>query len=156
MIRNFTGDNKVKSRITEARAILAWNNVVGDAILSNAVPIRIKTGILYVCVRSASWAQELKGLEPTIIRQINKYLGLEIVREIRFFQGSIKSELSEVNKKGNIELVTGSITVTQEERERINSIIDGIQNDDLKALFIRILEKDVKLQKWRESEKRSL
>jgi hypothetical protein len=148
------GDANIKQRLSEASAISEWENVVGEVISENAKPVRIKAGILYVCVKSSSWSQELKGLEHTIVKKINEKLKKNTVKEIRFFQGAIRKEFSDDDESASyaaiIKKERDAIYLTDEQENVIEDVVGEIEDAELQAKIRSIVEKDMKLQKWRE------
>jgi len=61
-----------------------WDEVVGEAIGSNARPVHIRQGLLTVGVMEPIWLQELKYQGDIIREKINDRLGRKAVRTIRF------------------------------------------------------------------------
>lgn len=60
-----------------------WPRVVGDIAL-NARPRRLDGDVLYVSTSSSMWAQELSMMRRRIISEINKGLGGDYIKDIRF------------------------------------------------------------------------
>ena len=68
-----------------------WDTAVGKAIAMNAKPDSFKDGILFVNVSSSSWIHQLKFLEKEMILNINRELGREAIKKLRFKIGNILS-----------------------------------------------------------------
>jgi hypothetical protein len=144
----FNSDIKIENRLRDARAMLAWNKVVGELISNNSEPARVRSGILYVSVKSSSWTQELKGLEHEIIKKINDYLHCEVIKEIRFFQKALeKKEYFEDAEQGDPRKKQLHVRLTKEDKEKAEKISSEIEDENLKKAFYEFLTKDMKFQK---------
>ncbi len=68
-----------------------WDQAVGSPIAMNAKPESFKDGSLIVNVSSSSWIHQLKFLEKDMIANLNKMIGNNLIRNIRFKIGNIHS-----------------------------------------------------------------
>ena len=66
------------------QAVEEWPGVVGVRIAQNTRAVGFREGALRVEVEGSAWMQELGYLKRDLIRRINKHLGANVVREIRF------------------------------------------------------------------------
>ncbi len=66
-----------------------WKETVGDVISENTRPVVIKKEQLLVHVTSSSWIQQLMFLQHDIIAKVNKALGKEQIKTIKFKIGSV-------------------------------------------------------------------
>ena len=66
-----------------------WNNVVGEHIARQAQPHHIRNMILWVNVSSSSWMQQLEFIKHTIVERLNRQIGEQVIRDIRFKIGSL-------------------------------------------------------------------
>ncbi len=73
-------------RLREQEALAAWPEMVGEEVARRSRALRIRDGVLFVRVDSASWSQELLFLKSQIIARFDAALGAGLVREIRFTQ----------------------------------------------------------------------
>jgi predicted nucleic acid-binding Zn ribbon protein len=65
----------------------AWPGVAGDAVAAEAEPVSERAGVITVACRSATWAQELDLLGPTLLERLNtalEGLGSPRVERLRF------------------------------------------------------------------------
>lgn len=69
----------------------AWWQAVGPRIAERARPLRLLRGELTVRAASATWAQELTYLSPTIIGRL-RALGFPVER-LRFYVGTVEPPL---------------------------------------------------------------
>ncbi|MFO7752132.1 MAG: DUF721 domain-containing protein [Desulfobacteraceae bacterium] len=61
-----------------------WDEAVGPAVSGNAKPGAFNKGTLIVNVSSSVWMQQLRFLEKDIRSKLNRLLGKELVKSIRF------------------------------------------------------------------------
>ncbi len=70
--------------VQQQQALLGWADIVGSTIASNTDPEKVEHGILTIRVATPAWRQELLFKKTTIIDKLNKSLGKQIIRDIRF------------------------------------------------------------------------
>ncbi len=80
MLKRFGIDNA----IAQNNAINMWNEIVGDKVAKNTEPDKVEHGIITVKVSSSTWRQELYFQKKEIILKINKTIGKNVIRDIRF------------------------------------------------------------------------
>ena len=66
-----------------------WADAVGKQIAANAVPAAIKGNLLIVHAESSAWIQQLHFLKQEITLKINRTLGEDLVKDIKFKIGSL-------------------------------------------------------------------
>jgi predicted nucleic acid-binding Zn ribbon protein len=64
--------------------LTAWSDMVGEQIARVTVPERIESGVLYVRVTTAPWRAELSMKRLDILQKINRAVGADVVKDIRF------------------------------------------------------------------------
>ena len=64
--------------------MLYWEEVVGDKISKNTEPQSVEHGTLTVSVSNPAWRQELIFKKEEIIKQLNKKIGENTIKELRF------------------------------------------------------------------------
>ena len=67
-----------------------WDRIVGKVVAENAQPAAFKGKILVVNVVSSTWVHQLQFVREEMISDINKSLGQELVKEIKFKIGALK------------------------------------------------------------------
>ena len=67
-----------------------WDDTVGAAIAANAQPAAFKGDLLLVHVTSSTWIHQLQFIKTEMISNLNKALGKELVKEIKFKIGALK------------------------------------------------------------------
>ncbi|MEA1881795.1 MAG: DUF721 domain-containing protein [Candidatus Marinimicrobia bacterium] len=70
--------------VKQNRAIFVWKEVVGRKIAENTTPEKVEHGILIVKAENPSWRQELVFKKQEIVNKLNKKLGENTIREIKF------------------------------------------------------------------------
>jgi predicted nucleic acid-binding Zn ribbon protein len=66
------------------RAVEEWADVVGPRISHNTRAVGFRDGTLRVEVEGSAWMHELGFLKRDLVRRINRHLGSELVRDVRF------------------------------------------------------------------------
>ena len=74
----------IKSALDQEAAVTFWDSVVGRAISSVAKAERVESGTLFVLVETSAWRQELHMQKEELIKKINKKIGTNAIKEIRF------------------------------------------------------------------------
>jgi len=77
----------MEERLREWSVDPVWRRAVGAMLAAQAWPVRLRGGVLLVEVRSASWMNELSMLRERVRKAVNRELGREAVRELRFRRG---------------------------------------------------------------------
>lgn len=78
----------IEAAIRAHRAVLDWDLLVGDAVSRHARADYIDHGTLIVEVENPGWMHRLQMQERDLRTRINRHLGEEIIRQIRFRLGS--------------------------------------------------------------------
>jgi predicted nucleic acid-binding Zn ribbon protein len=72
-----------------------WERAVGDLIAGNTRPAAFKGKLLLVHASSSAWIHQLQFLKAELIEKLNAQLGRELVSDIKFKIGPVKSPQSE-------------------------------------------------------------
>ena len=73
------GDGFVRWRLEQN-----WNEVVGDTLAQQSLPVAYEHKILYLWVRHPAWQQQLRFFTDAIKDKVNTYLGRNYVEQVRF------------------------------------------------------------------------
>jgi predicted nucleic acid-binding Zn ribbon protein len=84
----------ITSRLEKEKAVVLWEEVVGETAARRAEAVSIKGGRLVVVVESSAWVQQLALLKEGIIAKINSRIGKPVVEDIIFRIGEIGKEKS--------------------------------------------------------------
>ena len=66
------------------RAVREWPEVVGERVARRTRAVSFEKGVLLVEVDGSAWLQELGFLKRELIGQLNRHLGSNQVRHLRF------------------------------------------------------------------------
>jgi predicted nucleic acid-binding Zn ribbon protein len=80
MLKNFGIDNT----IAQNKALIIWNEIVGEKVALNTEPDRVEHGVIIIKVSTPAWRQELYFQKKEIIKKINNTIGKNVIRDIRF------------------------------------------------------------------------
>ncbi len=72
----------IEEKLMECQAILAWEKVAKSPLDHHAKPLRMRRGRLELAVPSPIWRTQLSFLKEDMKRQINIWVGSNVVREI--------------------------------------------------------------------------
>ena len=74
----------LKKGVKQNSAVLYWKEVVGEKISNNTEPQGVEHGTLTVSVSNPTWRQELVFKKKEIIKELNKKIGENTIKEVRF------------------------------------------------------------------------
>lgn len=66
------------------RAVTDWPEVAGARIAKHARAVSFRDGTLNVEVEGSAWMHELGFLRRDLVRNLNRHLGADVVRDVRF------------------------------------------------------------------------
>ncbi|NOZ04604.1 MAG: DUF721 domain-containing protein [FCB group bacterium] len=81
---NFLKTAGIEKAVNQNLALVHWNAVVGPVIAQKTEAVSIEHGVLVVKTQSPTWRQELQFKKQEILMKLNKQLGKNIVKDIRF------------------------------------------------------------------------
>ena len=74
----------LESSVSQNKALLIWDDVVGAKVAENTTPEKVEAGTLYIKASNPTWRQELMFKKEEILKKLNKKLGEKIIKEIKF------------------------------------------------------------------------
>ena len=107
-----------------------WKECVGEYVALNSQPVRLKGRTLFVAVKNSARIAELKINEDLIISNIKKETSIEI-DNIKFF---IRREKEKKENKTHIS------SIEKSEAERLKKATNKVKDNELKSLFLRIID----------------
>ncbi len=131
----------LRDRLTEYRIISQWEETVGTAIARHARPKVLRGRKLFLTVDSPAWMQQLSLMKPVIIEKLGGSLGQDLVREIALNLGEIG-----VPEDHRPEIRT-RVPLDAAEGERIDRIVEGIADPEIRTALRRLIEKDFQSKK---------
>ena len=83
-INNLLKAAGLEAGVSQNKALLVWDDVVGVKVSENTTPEKVEAGTLYVKASNPTWRQELMFKKEEILKKLNKKLGEKIIKEIKF------------------------------------------------------------------------
>ena len=83
-INNLLKAAGLEAGVSQNKALLVWDDVVGAKVSENTTPEKVEAGTLYVKASNPTWRQELMFKKEEILKKLNKKLGEKIIKEIKF------------------------------------------------------------------------
>jgi hypothetical protein len=118
-----------------------WNQAVGETVAQQAQPSFVRGGILFVRCSSSAWMQQLHFMKGTIREELNRLLGKEVIKDIRFQMGMI----SRPNPDPSIQ--DQEIVLDDAEREKIDEILRPLRDPETREIARRIMIKGASVNK---------
>src|SRR5437868_15439787 len=84
VLRRVVHDLGLDRQLEGWKAAEDWPRIVGARIARHTRCVEFRDGALRVEVESSAWMHELSYLERELGRKINRHLGAEYVREVKF------------------------------------------------------------------------
>lgn len=118
-----------KRGLAEAALISDWPDIIGAALATDTVPLRIARGAdgaggtLHIRV-SGALALELQHLQPQVIERINGYFGYRAITRIALQQGPIRARKPAARPRAT--------QPSEEDAEALAAQLEGVADDDLR------------------------
>jgi len=147
VLKNITTDSRLKESIYKELILKQWPEIVGEKLVYQTRPKKLKNKILFLSVSNPIWAQELNFIKDKLIKKINQTLKQKIVRDIRF-------QVNQTNHVtpmaiGEIPPTWHNVVIQPKEIKKIEVSLAAISDEKLKSQLKTILIKDKKLKTWR-------
>jgi hypothetical protein len=123
----------------------ARNEIVGESVAEHSQPRSIRNQILFIDVAHPTWMQQLQFLKPTLLDQVNAFLGGPLIQDIRFKLGKISPPHPTSPKT----LLMEDENLDQETLDRIESLLRGIEDVEVQKSVREVLIKGAKLERYR-------
>jgi len=123
----------------------AWSEIVGEPVADHSQPRSIRNQILFVDVAHPTWMQQLQFLKPTLLNQVNAFLGEPLIQDIRFRLGKISIPLPTPPKTLSME----DEPLDQETLDRIENLLQKIDDEEVQRSLRVVLIKGAKLERLR-------
>lgn len=122
-------------RLRDADIWRVWPKVVGPAIASRAMPMRIINKTLTIAVSNGPWMQELSFLKEMIKDKLNVTLGGEVVGEIILKPGKVTKPAAP-----DEEPPLRKVTLTDSQLKMIELEASSIPDEETRAAFIELMK----------------
>lgn len=127
----------------------AWDEIVGESVAGHSQPRSIRNRILFVDVSHSTWMQQLQFLKPILLEKVNAFLGEPLIQDIRFKQGKIAPPPPALSKTPSLK----DEKLDKATLNRIESIIQKIDDQGVKMSLLEVLIKGAKLEQSRKKSK---
>jgi len=127
----------------------AWKEIVGESVALQTQPRSIRNRILFIDVSHSTWMQQLQFLKPTLLEKINAFLGEPHIQDIRFKLGKISPTIQAPSKPHLLE----DEKLDQATLNQIESIVQKIEDGDVRKGLREVLIKGAKLEQYRKKSK---
>jgi len=122
-----------------------WNEIVGESVAEHSQPRSIRNRILFVDVSHSTWMQQLQFLKPTLLGQVNAFLGEALIQDIRFKLGKVSPTLPASPKI----LLRENEPLDQETLDRMEGLLQEIDDEEVQRSLREVLIKGAKLERYR-------
>jgi hypothetical protein len=119
-----------------------WDQAVGETVAQQAQPTFVRGGTLFVKCSSSAWMQQLQFMKGTICKELNRLMGREAVKDIRFQMGIIDRPTP-----GEAAINNQEVVLDDAERERIDEALRPLQDPEVKEIVRRIMIKGASAKK---------
>lgn len=143
LLRQIFTRHGLAEEFQEQEPLFLWEEAVGERIARLASPLRVREGILFVEVKSHVLAQELSLLKEDYIRKLNRLLGEERVRDIRFRVGGLPQTPAE--KPVRLE----EVPLSPKEQEEIEELVSDLEETRLREALRAFLITERRIEKLR-------
>ena len=123
----------------------AWKEIVGESVAGHSQPRSIRNQILFIDVAHPTWMQQLQFLKPTLLDQVNAFLGEPLIQDIRFKLGKISPFLPVPPKT----LAMEDESLDRGTLDRIESLLQEIDDAEVQRSLREVLIKGAKLERYR-------
>jgi hypothetical protein len=72
------------TEVAQAACFVAWKQIAGEALRSNAVPLRLDDRTLLIAVADAAWQKQMQPLSGQLLFRLNSMLGQPVVTYLEF------------------------------------------------------------------------
>lgn len=122
----------VQGKILEQQAVAKWPQSVGPQIAASTRADAVRDGVLFVCCKSSMWSSELTLHKPDIIEKLNRAVGKDIIKDIRFTARGFRKteEAAEVvsdTRAANLQ----AVAIAEEEAKAAEETAAVCQSGDL-------------------------
>jgi predicted nucleic acid-binding Zn ribbon protein len=126
-----------------------WPRIVGKVVAGHTVAEKVTGSVLHVAVDSSGWMNELAAMKNVLLEKIGSCLepGVAPITEIRFRQRSW------ARKKSVPEPLSEVPEPTEEDLRLVRKTLEPLQDEELREIFERVMEKDRRLKHRRASGK---
>ena len=83
-IKDFLINTGLENGVNQQKAVIIWPKIVGTKIAENTTAELVDFNILTIKVKNSTWRNELYLKKDIILEKLNKELGPNTIKELRF------------------------------------------------------------------------
>jgi predicted nucleic acid-binding Zn ribbon protein len=132
---------KLDNRMQAYAAWGVWNKAVGDAVAQQAQPAFVRGGTLFVNCTASAWLQQLQFMKAQIRDELNRLIGSEVIKEIRFQIGHVAPPA-----RGK-RVAERKIVLDDADQTRIDEALSPLTDPETREVARRIMVKEASAKK---------
>ena len=83
-IKDFLINTGLENGVNQQKAVIMWPKIVGTKIAENTTAELVDFNVLTIKVKNSTWRNELYLKKDIILEKLNKELGPNTIKELRF------------------------------------------------------------------------
>ena len=83
-IKDFLINTGLENGVNQQKAVIIWPKIVGTKIAENTTAELVDFNVLTIKVKNSTWRNELYLKKDIILEKMNKELGPNTIKELRF------------------------------------------------------------------------
>ena len=83
-IKDFLINTGLENGVNQQKAVIIWPKIVGTKIAENTTAELVNFNVLTIKVKNSTWRNELYLKKDIILEKLNKELGPNTIKELRF------------------------------------------------------------------------
>ena len=83
-IKDFLINSGLENGVNQQKAVIVWPKIVGTKIAENTTAELVDFNVLTIKVKNSTWRNELYLKKDIILEKLNKELGPNTIKELRF------------------------------------------------------------------------
>ena len=97
-IKDFLINTGLENGVKQQKAVIIWPKIVGTKIAENTIAELVDFNVLTIKVKNSTWRNELYLKKDIILEKLNKELGSNTIKELRFLWVIISHIAQKVSK----------------------------------------------------------
>ena len=97
-IKDFLINTGLENGVNQQKAVIIWPKIVGTKIAENTTAELVDFNVLTIKVKNSTWRNELYLKKDIILEKLNKELGPNTIKELRFLWVIISHIAQKVSK----------------------------------------------------------
>ena len=97
-IKDFLINTGLENGVNQQKAVIIWPKIVGTKIAENTTAELVDFNVLTIKVKNSTWRNELYLKKDIILKKLNKELGPNTIKELRFLWVIISHIAQKVSK----------------------------------------------------------